>query len=460
VIAAWRGRAAAERRVWLALAAITLAALALRVVWVLYTDTYPAGGDPHWYYNVATNIARGKGVVADHYRTIFDPDPVIGEPTAAWPPAFSFLLAGLWQITGISNEAAKLLNAALGAATVPFVYLLARRLFSTGAGLLAAGVFAVFPNAIAWTPVLFPEQLFTLLFVFGLWLLVAAMSAERPRTTALAFGAIAGLAIFTRGEGAVLLAAGALFWLHRDGWRRGAGLTALAAGAAVVVLLPWTVRNRITMGAWIPVATNSGVALRIGHSPWATGTTDVVTPPEPVDGVPIWEHTYHPETEVRSYREYTRRAVKYALTHPRRELDLSRWKVYHLYRSDAWVVEWVKVGSAQAIHSAALEDALWRLFEVSHYVLMFAAVGTAAFWLRWSPGRLLLANTVLVWTAFHIVISAEPRYHVPLFPVFAVAAAGGVVLAGRAATTSWRRFRDGADATPHGLVAEGAEGQP
>lgn len=420
---------AAVRSPLLWIAALTLAGFALRLAFVLSAGTLPLGGDPSWYYNVATNIARGHGFVADH-RTLFEGDPIIGEPTAAWPPAFSYVLAALWKITGVSVTSAKVLNAVLAAFTIPFVYLLARSIFNRPAGWLAAGVFAIFPNAIAWTPVLFPEQLFTLVFVAALWLLVEprALGASSARTV-VAFGALAGIATLTRGEGVVLLPVAALFWLTRDGWRGAARTTLFASVVMALTILPWTVRNWVVMGEPVPVATNSGIALRIGHSPQATGTTEITDPPEPIDGVPATESQYYRDTELRAYHVYTDRSIRYALTHFRRELDLTRYKIYHLYRSDAWVVEWVKLGTSTPLRSTTFEDRLWRVFDVSHYILMFSAVASALFWLRRTPKQLLLANVILMYTLFHIVFSAEPRYHVPLFPIFAVAAAGGVCIA-------------------------------
>ena len=409
--------------------ALVLFGLVLRLVWVLYVGSQPLGGDPSWYYNVATNIARGHGFVADHH-TLFDGEPIIRQPTAAWPPAYSYVLAAMWKVVGISVTSSKVLNAVLSGLTIPFVYLLARAIFGKPSGWLAAGVFCVFPNAIAWSSVLFPEELFTFVFVVALWILVdpGALRGARWRAP-LAFGLLAGVATLTRGEGAVLLPVAVLFWFARDGWRDSMRPIALAIAGSAVMIMPWTVRNMVVMHAAIPVSTNSGIALRIGHSPQSTGTTEIVNPPEPVDGVPVWEQAYYPDTEVRSYQVYTKRSIRYALTHPRRELDLSRYKIYHLYRSDAWLIEWVKLGTSTPIHSEPVENALWSLFDVSHYALMFAAVGSAVFWLRRDPKRLLLAYVILVWTLFHIVFSAEPRYHVPLFPIFAVAAAGGMCIA-------------------------------
>ena len=63
---------------------LTFLGFALRLIWVLYTDTIPLGGDPHWYYVVGINIAEGNGFVAARNELWEIPGP--GLPTAFWPP--------------------------------------------------------------------------------------------------------------------------------------------------------------------------------------------------------------------------------------------------------------------------------------------------------------------------------------------------------------------------------------
>ena len=61
----WRieGIAVSSTAVWLAI--IFALGLTLRLVWVVYTTTVPLGGDPHWYYIVAINVAKGYGFVSN-----------------------------------------------------------------------------------------------------------------------------------------------------------------------------------------------------------------------------------------------------------------------------------------------------------------------------------------------------------------------------------------------------------
>ena len=54
------------------------------------------------------------------------------------------------------------------------------------------------------------------------------------------------------------------------------------------------------------------------------------------------------------------------------------------------------------------------------------AAAAIPFWLRRDPNRQLLVSIVLFWTLFHIAFLGEPRYHIPLYPVFAISASAGI----------------------------------
>lgn len=432
----------------LALYGLIMIGLVLRLVWVLYADTIPLGGDPGWYYDVAWNLANGNGYVADHL--LFTDHPIIGQPTAFWPPAYSFTLAGFWKVLGVEApsqtaiDAAKLFNALLSALTIPFVFGLGRQLFNERVGLGAAGLFAVFPNGIAWLPVLFTEALFILLVVVALWLLVSFPPASRRRWLPVAcFGALVGLALLTRGQGAVLVPVAVLYWWMCAG--RGAALrsTALALAVAALVIMPWTVRNWLVMDAFIPISTNSGAALRVGHAPDAIGTTRWTN--DVIDGFRMDESVRHPEWEVKGYREYTRRAISYAFTHPGHEIELTGSKLYYLYRSDAPdIINWVTTRHGTPLHSAELERTLQRTFDYAYYVLLFGAAASVPFWLRWEARRVLPASFFLAWALFHVIFLGEPRYHVPLYPILSIAVAAGVWQAltlARRLLERWRAHR-------------------
>lgn len=406
----------------LAVGGLTLAGLALRLVWVLYIDTIPLGGDPHWYYVVGTNLAQGFGFVAARNELFEVPGP--GEPTAFWPPGYPFALAGLFKVFGVSVTSAKVMNAVFGALTIPFIYALGSRIFGRGPGLFAAATFAFLPSAISGLPILFPEPIFTLFFVAALWVLVTF-----PTTSAngwlplVTFGVLVALATLTRGQGIVLVPIALLYWLASAGWRPAIRPTAVTLLVAASVIAPWTVRNALEMHAFIPISTNSGAVLRVGHAPDSIGTTAWTD--DDIGGFSMPESIYNPEWEVQGYREYTRLAIGYALTHPLHELQLAGKKIYHVYRANNSTLAWLETLGTTPIEPAALRSSLPSLVDYSYFVLLFAAVASVPLWIRRDARRWLLVNIVIVWTLFHVAFSGQPRYHVPLFPIFAIAAAGG-----------------------------------
>ena len=421
-----------------AVGGLMLVALALRLFWVFYTDTIPLGGDPHWYYVVGINLAKGYGFVANRNALWEVPGP--GEPTAFWPPGYPFALAALFKLFGVSITGAQVLNAVLATLTVPLVYALGVRTFNRGVGLGAAALFAAFPNVIAGTPLLFPEALFTLIFVGALLLLVTFPADGDRRWLPLAgFGFLVGLAALTRGQGVVLLPVAAVYWLAASGWRVALRATAVALVATVAVIAPWTVRNAVEMHAFIPVSTNSAAALRVGHNPDSIGTTKWTD--DRVDGFYMWQSLYHATWEVEGYRAYTRLAVEYAFTHPGNEVVLSGKKIYHLYQSDAVVIPWLETVGATPLQPAGLHDALWHLLDYAYYTMVFAAVASVPLWLRRDAKRMLLVNIVLFWTLFHVVFLGEPRYHEPIYPVFFMSLAAGVWFAAAALNHAITRRR-------------------
>jgi 4-amino-4-deoxy-L-arabinose transferase-like glycosyltransferase/SAM-dependent methyltransferase len=435
------------------LAGIFLVGLILRLIWVFYTDTLPLGGDPSWYFGVARNLFEGKGYVADHL--VYTETPINDTPTAFWPPAYPVTLAAMWKITGFSLMTAKILNATLGALTIIFLYLLGTAIFHRKVGLASAALFAVFPNAIAWLPLLFPEAMFILVFVMALWVLVGITPKSRRGAllVAAAVGLLTGLAALTRGQGLVLAPVAALFWLSRDGWRPAMRQCLLLVLGASLLIAPWTVRNWVVLDSPILISTNAGVSARTGHAPDSTGTSMWTSDPVRDSSGELFtaeQSAYDPEWEVVGYRVWTRRAIEYAVTHPMREVELTRYKIYHLYRSDSGVIPWLTTLGVTPIEPHWLQDHLWVVFDASYYSVLFAALAFMPLWVvRGGPKKQLLVNVLIVWTLFHIAFNGEPRYHVPLYPIFALSAMGGIATI----AAGWRQLgaeglrRDGARAS-------------
>lgn len=238
------------------LVALLVLALALRLLVAVGTADVAPRYDAADYDRHAAHIAAGAGYPPSTYAAA-------GTPSAFRPPAWPYLLGGLYDVTGQRWAAARLLGALLGALTVLLVFLIARRLWGRSTALTAAGLAAVLPPLVLLNASLLSEVLFTPLVLALVLVLLRAQDAARRWPWAVAAGALLGLAALTRAAGLVLLAPAAwALWRASDATapRRLAG-PAVAALAMAAVLTPWTVRNLDAFGTLVPVSTQSGYTL-------------------------------------------------------------------------------------------------------------------------------------------------------------------------------------------------------
>ncbi|MCB1017077.1 MAG: glycosyltransferase family 39 protein [Acidimicrobiales bacterium] len=265
-----------ERRFRLALAAVTLGGLALRVADVLVLRPtrasgggYVIAGDSLYYHFQANALADGLGYIVPlgtDLRPVVAGSELI-TPSAAHPPLYSTYLA-LWSWLGVDSITGhRLASCLVGAATVALVGLLARRLAPSDhadrVGLGAAAVAALYPGLWINDGVLLSETV----AVFTVTLAVAAAYAFWRRPDPLRaglLGAAIGLAALSRSEAIalVVLVAVPLALLARDrSWGRRLGVAAVSCGTAMLVLSPWLVHNLARFEEPVLLTSSTGVVL-------------------------------------------------------------------------------------------------------------------------------------------------------------------------------------------------------
>lgn len=399
----------------LSLLAILALALAVRLTWVAVADTIPIA-DQTWYHAVTANLVEGRGFTARFERGDFG--IMNGEATAFWPPGYSFLLVVPYWLFGAQLATAQVVNAVLGALTVLPTYALGRAAFDRRVGLMAATIMALFPSHVFWTSTLFADVPFTFVFTVALWYLVA--HARRPSARQLmTFALLVAAATYVRGQGLLLLPTALVLWWLDRGMGSALRGTAVVGIAIIALILPWTIRNTLTFGEFVPLSTNVGYNLRIGHSEAAT--RDVWTAPED-----LWRETpglSFSERELLFNRLGAKRALDFALHHPLDELKLIPKKVVSLIEADSDSVGWAASLGRTPIGPQALERGLWRLVETYYYLVLPLALIGAAVSFRASAVTKAFVALALMWMGFHVVFFAEPRFHVPLLPVLSVFAA-------------------------------------
>jgi 4-amino-4-deoxy-L-arabinose transferase-like glycosyltransferase len=250
------------------LAGLTLLGFLVRVLNVLWwrptTDTpgyhgYRLWGDAFYYHWQANALAKGAWFV-DPFRWLLDGSE---RASAGHPPLFPSCLA-LWSSIGLDSVTAhRLASSVLGTATIVLIGLLARRLGGDAAGLIAAGVAAVYPEFWINDGMVLSETMAIFMTVVAL---TAAYAFWRRPTTrnAILLGLACGAASLSRTElialfPLVVLPLAAL--VRSEAWKRRIKLMVVSCLAGLVIVGPWVVFNETRFKEPTTMTTGTGSAL-------------------------------------------------------------------------------------------------------------------------------------------------------------------------------------------------------
>jgi hypothetical protein len=245
-----------KHRFHVGLAAIALAALAIRIVFiVVVAPTVPKLGDANAYHLLAIYLAEGKGYIRPFDHLLLH----LNRPTAEYPPLFSMFLAVPTKLGADTVEQQRIVLAFVGAGTVTLVGLLGRRVVSGAVGLAAAALAAIYPMLFLSEATLMSESLYV--FLVALLLLCAYRAYDDPKPARfVVLGAVAGAATLVRAEGVLLgaIVAGAVVVvLHDLTLRQRFAKIGIAVGVSLLVIAPWAIRNTLQFHAFVPVSNNA-----------------------------------------------------------------------------------------------------------------------------------------------------------------------------------------------------------
>ena len=242
-----------SRRFGISLAIITALAAVWRLGYLLAVkiDDALLLNDSLYY-----SIQAGRNSEGDWFR-----EALTELPGAEHGPLTSLYLTP-WSLGPGDNVAwQRFATTLLGIATVAVIGLVGRRLAGPRAGLVAAGIAAVYPNLWINDSLVMSESLACLLVAVSL--LVALDFDRRPGPgRAIALGALVGLGALTRSEIALYaIGLAALAWWRGVGRPRRAMLPAVLVGTAVLTVAPWTLYNVARFERPVLLSTNDGTTL-------------------------------------------------------------------------------------------------------------------------------------------------------------------------------------------------------
>jgi 4-amino-4-deoxy-L-arabinose transferase-like glycosyltransferase len=253
------GRGWRSRRWWAVAALLVFFALAIRVAWVAHTPHYLSksrGYDSLAYSRLGRRIASGNGWSRATYHH---------QPSAFRAPMYPLFLAPLYRIAAKAQiypgrTLVRYAQALLGTLTVILTALLALALWGRGAAIAALAIGSVYLPLILVGGALLSEVLFVPLLLGAV---LCALAARRGGDWkwVVAAGVLIGLAALTRQQG--LIVAPLIAWIARPTPVAGRGLKVpgVVLVCAALTVVPWTIRNLVVTGDFIPVSTEVGPTL-------------------------------------------------------------------------------------------------------------------------------------------------------------------------------------------------------
>jgi 4-amino-4-deoxy-L-arabinose transferase-like glycosyltransferase len=290
-----------------ALVAILLVGLGLRVdyAWEGRAPVFDAAA----YARIAANLDRDRGFTLGRAAT---------QPASDYSPGLPLLAAGLYKLSGgVHERFARLVLALIGSLSVLFAYLIGRRLSAPAAGLIGAGAVAFYPALLEYQGMLMGEPLAATLLSGAVLATLGASGVHRNRNSGgrrrggvpsacaesgegkasslppirpdarsrsqrqegapprrqappvawLVPGLLFGALTLVRPEYlavVVLLAVVVFARKARSNWRHSLAQAAILLAGAAIVVVPWTIRNAIALGRFVPVSTGGGQVLFAG----------------------------------------------------------------------------------------------------------------------------------------------------------------------------------------------------
>jgi len=319
-------------------------------------------------------------------------------------------------------------NLMLDMAVAVQVYVLGRKLFGAAAGLWGFGLYAWNPIFICFSVVPASEHLFMALLLGSI---IAALAGNREKYLPAVFsGILLGGAILTRGEGLFyILPIGFLimcFKPHKASGptRRAWKQAAIFTGLTVFLLIPWYIRNRVTIGSGAGLSTTGGLNFYFAHNAHQYGYHSLEQ--TPMKGM----------ARLEAQKAGYRRGWQYIKSEPLSLFRSAGWGTVRLYLIPPfyalnWCVREAPLAdepapgeSDWAMTILAGQGQLWQVKDLGglKIILLFIAAGHGVFLLggllfllmktlRTRRNLVVIGGVILMnWTGYCVIFWAKPRY--------------------------------------------------
>jgi 4-amino-4-deoxy-L-arabinose transferase-like glycosyltransferase len=362
--------------------------------------------DENYYYPLAQAITHGGY-----------PDGYIIRP-----PLYPLFLAAIFRVFGAGFWPALVISSLLRGCLVAATGWLGRRYVSPLAGLLGAGLVAVYPMLIFTYTRFLSEIIYIPIFVLSFWLIDRAAESGGTGDTLVA-GLASGAAALARSTSLFFTLVVAVWFAARKTpagrfSRRNLLAAVVLVAAMLAAISPWTARNAAVHKAFILIDNSSAYNLWLITS-----------------GKQIKEATQEWESwggQAERQRQGYARWFEHLRADPGFHLKRMATVVPKLFRPggqpDVYGLAMIRHGSSQ-MENRALRRSLQVAVPVLFWLVTVGGVAGLALLERNAARRNLLAITVVYFLLVHATTLARPRFLLPVNVLLAIYA-GALIAAG------------------------------
>lgn len=243
---------------WIAAALALAVAMRVAALWLAGDAIHH--GDPLNYLRLATGLSQGHGLALHTASGQW-------EPTGLFPPALPLLLGAVALVLPLTPLTMCLVNLAVDLAAALLLGRLATQLGRRDLSMPISLAYLLWPSIAFMAPLAYKEGLIIALLLAMLVALLEQAGRGGFRWAALS-GLAGGAVVLTQPSLAPLLPMLFLVFAKRfGGLSRWTAISACAAGVALLLMLPWWIRNAMVFGQFIPFTTSGGLALWVGAHP-------------------------------------------------------------------------------------------------------------------------------------------------------------------------------------------------
>jgi 4-amino-4-deoxy-L-arabinose transferase-like glycosyltransferase len=379
-------------------------------LWYLLRPAHQLEGGFSEEDHIARHLARGDGFLSP-----FD-DSTRAPPTSWCPPVYPFVISFAYrffdQRTQAVASAIVLFNILCRAACAAALFVLGTQFSNRNVGLIAAGLFLVHPMFLHVVDSLWDNYLALAMF---LWLLCWTFQLSRAEKVGAkqitAVGAALGLLLLTNTTYVFACPAMVMLALAKQVWRRRALFAFVAAGAAVVVLFPWTLRNYRTFDRVFLVRGNANAELWLANQPCSYGWMSLPVLDSHPSRNAVEREVLLEEGETNYFALCGGRFVGEYRSAPTRFWVLCGERFAHAFVSDT--------GPSGAF--------LWEKLDIDRYLInaFVATMGLAGAWTAWRLNHkgVALLGIALLGLAPYLVTQMYNRYAMPVRAILLIFAA-------------------------------------